>query len=82
MIIVYDRVSAVKLKSTVGKFFIYEKKSGVGDLKVNFSKFPLTAVTLICFSINMKAVPVVFNIFGDIKAKLLRQEITTGSALN
>lgn len=58
------------------------KKSGVEDLKVNFLKLPLTAVTLICFSIHMKAIHVGFNIFGSIKAKLLRQEISTGSALN
>ena len=58
------------------------KKSGVGDLKVKFLKLPPTAVTLISFSIYMKAIHVGFNIFGNIKAKLLRQEITTGSALN
>lgn len=50
------------------------KKSGVRKLKVNFLKLPLTAVTLICFSIRMKAIHVVFNIFSKIKAKISRQD--------
>lgn len=74
-------MSAVKPTSPVGKFLIYEKIR-IGYLKVNFLKLTLTAVTLICFSFHWKEIHVDFNIFGNIKAKLLRQEITTGSALN
>lgn len=58
------------------------KKSRVGDLKVNFLKLPLTVVTLMWFFIHMKEIHFGYNIFGNIKSKLLRQENTTGSASN